>query len=120
VEVIRRMALVDREGVFDVAAPGTIPLSQCLRRTGRSMKLPMPAPGLRVLSSLAGRDRLAYSPEQLRRLGTPRMLDCTEVQRVLNWSPTYTSQEAFDSYVAAWAATSRVLSVRRRRPARST
>lgn len=120
VEVIRRMALVDREGVFDVAAPGTIPLSQCLRRTGRSTKLPMPAPGLRVLSSLAGRDRLAYSPEQLRRLGTPRMLDCTEVQRVLNWSPTYTSQEAFDSYVAAWAATSRVLSVRRRRPARST
>ena len=55
-----------------------------------------------------------------RKLGTPRMLDCTEVQRVLNWSPTYTSQEAFDSYVAAWAATSRVLSVRRRRPARST
>ncbi|KUP98029.1 NAD-dependent epimerase/dehydratase family protein [Thermobifida cellulosilytica] len=116
VEVIRRMALVDRAGVFDVAAPGAIPLSQCLRRTGRSVALPMPESGLRVLGSLAGRRKLDYSPERLRQWGTPRPLDCAEVQRALGWSPTYTSQEAFDSYVAGCAVSS---PRRRRRPQRS-
>ncbi|MEY9215075.1 NAD-dependent epimerase/dehydratase family protein [Thermobifida halotolerans] len=118
VEVIRRMALTDRDGVFDVAAPDAIPLSQCLRRAGRSMMLPVPEPGLRVLGSLAGRRRLDYSPERLRQLDSGRLLDCSAVQRALDWSPTYTSQEAFDSYVAGCAVSRTVPARRRRRPLR--
>ncbi|GAA3969116.1 NAD-dependent epimerase/dehydratase family protein [Thermobifida alba] len=119
VEVIRRMALVDRDGVFDVAAPGAVPLSHCLRRAGRSVVLPVPAPGLRVLGSLVGRGRAGYSPELLRQWGASRLLDCNEVQRVLDWAPTYTSQEAFDSYVAGYAPRAVSRARRRRRPLRS-
>lgn len=101
VEVIRRMALIDDGGVFNVAAPGAIPLSQCLRRVGRP-KMPLPERGLKVFGSLSRRGRLDYSPEQLRLLCYGRVLDSSKLERVLDWSPAYTSQEAFDAYVAGF------------------
>ncbi|TDQ54909.1 NAD-dependent epimerase/dehydratase family protein [Actinorugispora endophytica] len=99
VEVIRRMALAERDGVFNVAAPGAMPLSQCLRRAGRP-EMPVPERGLKMLGSLARRGRLDYSPEQLRLLCYGRVLDSSKLERALDWSPAYTSQEAFDAYVA--------------------
>ncbi|GAA3728253.1 NAD-dependent epimerase/dehydratase family protein [Spinactinospora alkalitolerans] len=98
VEAIRRMADSDGEGVFNVAAPGAMPLSQCLRRAGRP-EVPVPARGLRVLGGLARRGRLDYSPDQLRLLCYGRVLDSSKLERALDWAPSYTSQEAFDSYV---------------------
>ncbi|GLU49194.1 NAD-dependent epimerase/dehydratase family protein [Nocardiopsis ansamitocini] len=99
VEVIRRMALNERDGVFNVAAPGAMPLSQCLRRAGRP-EMPVPARGLKVLGGLARKGHLDYSPEQLRLLCYGRVLDASKLERALDWEPSYTSQEAFDSYVA--------------------
>ncbi|MFC7326396.1 NAD-dependent epimerase/dehydratase family protein [Marinactinospora rubrisoli] len=100
VEVVRRMAL-DRgvRGVFNVAAPGAMPLSQCLRRAGRP-EMPVPARGLSLVGSLARRAKLDYSPHQLRALCYGRVLDVEKLRRALDWSPVYTSQEAFDAFVA--------------------
>ncbi|PSK99607.1 UDP-glucose 4-epimerase [Murinocardiopsis flavida] len=99
VEVIRRMALGDAEGVFNVAAPGAMPLSQCLRRAGRP-EMPVPARGLRMLGGLARRAVLDYSPEQLRLLCYGRVLDSAKLQDALGWRPRHSSEEAFDSFVA--------------------
>ncbi|GAA3729917.1 NAD-dependent epimerase/dehydratase family protein [Salinactinospora qingdaonensis] len=101
VEVIRRMALSTdgQGGVFNVAAPGAMPLSQCLRRAGRP-EMPVPEHGLRVLNSLTPGAGFGYSPERLRTLCYGRVLDSSKLERALGWRPSYTSQEAFDSYVA--------------------
>ncbi|MDA8369219.1 MAG: NAD-dependent epimerase/dehydratase family protein [Nocardiopsaceae bacterium] len=98
VEAIRRMALGDGNGVFNVAAPGSLTLSQCLRRAGRP-GLAMPERGLRMLGGLARRGRLDYSPDQLRLLCSDRVLDFSKLEHTLGWTPTYTSQEAFESFL---------------------
>jgi UDP-glucose 4-epimerase len=110
VEAVRLMALGDGVGVFNVAAPGSLPLSQCLHRAGRH-GVAVPERGLRVLGGLARRGRLDYSPEQLRVLCNDRVLDSTKLERAVDWSPEYTSQEAFEAFLDG-AAPARV---RRRR-----
>lgn len=105
VEAVRRMALAGPggdgpDGVFNVAAPGSLPLSQCLRRVGRH-RFALPERGLKVLRGLSRRGELDYSPEQLRLLCCDRVLDHGKLERALGWSPSYTSQEAFESFLAA-------------------
>lgn len=108
VEAVRRMALADDgdggapDGVFDVAAPGSLPLSHCLRRVGRH-RFALPERGLKVLRGLARRGEVDYSPERLRQLCCDRVLDPTELERAIGWSPSYTSQEAFESFLGAAA-----------------
>lgn len=99
VEAVRRMALGDRAGAFDIAASGAMPLSQCLRRAGRS-GVAVPERGLRVLGGLSRRARAAYSPERLRSLCCEHTVDATKAERALGWTPAYTSQEAFDAFLA--------------------
>ncbi|GAA1086012.1 NAD-dependent epimerase/dehydratase family protein [Nocardiopsis composta] len=108
VEAVRRMALGGDgegalDGVFNVAAPGSLPLSHCLRRVG-GRRFAVPERGLRMLRGIARRTELDYSPEQLRLLCCDRVLDYGKLERTLGWSPSYTSQEAFESYLAAAAA----------------
>ncbi|MFC4562690.1 NAD-dependent epimerase/dehydratase family protein [Nocardiopsis mangrovi] len=98
-EAVRLMALGDRDGVFNVAAPGSLPLSQCLRRV-RGHGLAVPERGLKVFGGLARRTRLGYSPDQLRVLCNDRVLDATKLERALGWTPAYSSQEAFESFLA--------------------
>ncbi|GAB3439502.1 NAD-dependent epimerase/dehydratase family protein [Streptomonospora sediminis] len=102
VEAVRRMALAGGAGVFNVAGSGSLPLSQCLRRVGRR-RFAVPERGLRMLGGLARRGELDYSPDQLRLLCSDRVLDFSKLERVLDWSPAYTSQEAFEAYLTARA-----------------
>ncbi|WP_199493351.1 NAD-dependent epimerase/dehydratase family protein [Marinitenerispora sediminis] len=100
VEVVRRMAMSGAaRGVFNVAAPGAMPLSQCLRRAGRP-EMPVPARGLSLVGGLTRRTGMHYSPDQLRSLCYGRVLDASKLRRELDWAPAYTSQEAFDAFVA--------------------
>ncbi|MDA0563708.1 NAD-dependent epimerase/dehydratase family protein [Streptomonospora sp. S1-112] len=99
IEAVRRMALSDGQGVFNVAGSGSLPLSLCLRRVGRR-RFAVPEPGLRMLGGLARRSELDYTPEQLRVLCYDRVLDFSKLERALGWSPAYTSQEAFESYAS--------------------
>ncbi|WP_159944232.1 MULTISPECIES: NAD-dependent epimerase/dehydratase family protein [unclassified Nocardiopsis] len=101
VEALVRMALSDGTGFFDVAGADAVPLSHCLRRVG-GQRLPVPARGLRMLRGLARHGRIDYASSSASRavragLDTSGM-DSGSLERVLDWSPAYTSAEAFESY----------------------
>ena len=78
-----------------------------------------PVPATSASRTLSDCAKSGLSPELLRQWGASRLLDCNEVQRVLDWAPAYTSQEAFDSYVAGYAPRAVSRARRRRRPLRS-
>lgn len=97
VAAIQRVAVADHPGVFNVAGPGTLTLSQALRRSGRAL-LRVPDPGLRVLGGLAARAGLRRPPgDELELLRYGRVVDTTSIERELGWAPGYSSAAAFDA-----------------------
>lgn len=102
VEVLVRTALGEQTGFYDIAADGDIPLSQCLRWAGRQ-RLPVPVRGLRVLRNVARHRGIDYACQSGRDLvsdhGTALAIDSARLERELRWSPSYTSLEAFASFV---------------------
>ncbi|WP_150240546.1 NAD-dependent epimerase/dehydratase family protein [Nocardiopsis quinghaiensis] len=101
VEALVRMALSDSTGSFDVAGADSVPLSHCLRRVG-GQRLPVPKRGLRVLRGLARHGRIAYASSSASRAVRTELdtsgMDSGSLERVLDWSPAYSSVEAFDAY----------------------
>ncbi|MFD0656493.1 NAD-dependent epimerase/dehydratase family protein [Thermocatellispora tengchongensis] len=62
VEVLRRMALEDHPGTYNVAGDGVLLLSQCVRRAGL-LTMPIPSPAFRMLGDLArGAGLVDFSP----------------------------------------------------------
>lgn len=98
VEAVRRMAVEDHPGTYNVAGHGVLPLSQALRRAGRP-SFPVAAPGLRLIGGLARRGGLGGIPaDQLPLLRYGRVVDTAKVERELGWRPSYTTVEAFDDF----------------------
>ncbi|ASU60688.1 MULTISPECIES: NAD-dependent epimerase/dehydratase family protein [Nocardiopsis] len=108
-EALVRMALSDGTGFFDVAGEDSVRLSHCLRRVG-GQRLPVPARGLRVLRGLAKHGRIDYASSSTSRavragLNTSGMRT-DSLERVLDWSPAYSSVEAFETYAGSRRGTS--------------
>jgi UDP-glucose 4-epimerase len=99
VEVLRRMAVEDHPGTFNVAGDGVVLLSQALRRGGRPI-LRLPAPVLQTLGDVGRRfgGLKGFSPELLRWLTYGRVLDTDLLARELSWRPKYSSEEAFTDF----------------------
>jgi UDP-glucose 4-epimerase len=102
VEVLRRMAVEDHPGTFNVAGDGVLLLSQALRRAGRP-QLPVPAASMSVVGDV-GR-RLArfsgFSPELLRWLTYGRVVDTSRLVSELSWRPKYTTEAALADFASA-------------------
>jgi UDP-glucose 4-epimerase len=96
VEVLRRMAVEDHPGTFNVAGDGVLLLSQALRRAGRPI-LRLPAPAVQILGDAGRRfgGLKGFSPELLRWLTYGRVLDSERLAAALCWRPKYSSEEAF-------------------------
>ncbi|GAB3479739.1 NAD-dependent epimerase/dehydratase family protein [Nocardiopsis coralliicola] len=88
------------DGIFNVAAPGSVPLSRVLQRVA-GRRFAVPERGLRVLGGITRRSRVDYSPDQLRLLCSGRVLDAGKLERSVGWRPAYTSAEALESYLTA-------------------
>jgi UDP-glucose 4-epimerase len=99
VEVLRRMAVEDHPGTFNVAGDGVVLLSQALRRAGRSI-LRLPAPAVQTLGDIGRRfgGLKGFSPELLRWLTYGRVLDTDRLAVELSWRPKYSSDEAFADF----------------------
>jgi UDP-glucose 4-epimerase len=97
IEVLRLAALRDRPGVYNVAGPGVLLLSQALRRAGR-LSVPVPAPGVRLVASLVQR-RIDASPEQSSLVNFGRVVDITRLRTEFAYRPQYSTPEAFESLI---------------------
>ncbi len=98
---IHESAVSDQPGIFNIAGDGILPLSQAIRLAGR-----VPFPLLPPLVSVAGRAMIStgladFSPEQVRFLTYGRGVDTARMRDVLGFAPEYTTQQAFESFVAA-------------------
>ncbi|GGS62762.1 hypothetical protein GCM10010156_22170 [Planobispora rosea] len=99
VEVLRRMAMEDHPGTFNVAGDGVLLLSQCLRRAGL-LSLPIPTPAFRFLGDLArGVGMVDFSPEQLRLMCHGRVVDTARLAQTLGWKPKFSTSAAFEDFL---------------------
>ncbi len=99
VEVLRRMAVEDHPGTFNVTGDGVLLLSQCLRRAGRPT-LPVPSPAFRLLGEMArGVGRVDFSPEQLALMSHGRAVDASRLAVELGWKPKFSTAAAFDDFL---------------------
>jgi UDP-glucose 4-epimerase len=99
VEVLRRMAMEDHPGTFNVAGDGVLLLSQCVRRAGL-LSFPLPAPAFGFLGDLArGVGMVEFSPEQLRLMCHGRAVDTARLVAALGWKPKFSTGAAFEDFL---------------------
>lgn len=101
VEVIVRAVLQDHPGTFNVAADGTLLLSQVARMLGRPT-LPLPPIGtgvsLRRVAGLMGGD---ISADLHRLLTYGRVVDTTALREQFGYAPEFSTAETFEAFAAA-------------------
>ncbi|MGZ6791518.1 MAG: NAD-dependent epimerase/dehydratase family protein, partial [Mycobacteriales bacterium] len=98
IEVLRRCAVEDHPGIFNVGGEGVLLLSQAVRRVGR-VSFSVPSPLVSVVGQAFRRAGLVdFSPEQMRYLEHGRVADVGRLAAELGWAPRSTS-EAMASFV---------------------
>jgi len=98
-ETLWRTTMHDHSGTFNIAGDGVLTLSQAIRRAGRP-SLPLPQPAAPWIGGALRRLRVAdFSSEQLRFLSYGRVVSTTRMREVLEFTPRYSSREAFDDFV---------------------
>jgi UDP-glucose 4-epimerase len=96
--VLTRATTGDFTGTVNVGAPGTVLLSQAIRRLGR-IAAPVPGPAIGSLSRLTRRTgRVDVSPEQMRLLHSGRVLDIRVLREEFGYTPRYTTSAALADY----------------------
>jgi UDP-glucose 4-epimerase len=100
VEVLRRMAVEDHPGTFNVAGDGVMLLSQAVRRAGRPT-VALPAPAVAALGDAGRRfgGMTGFSPELQRWLTYGRVIETTRLAGELTWAPKYDTEGAFADFV---------------------
>ena len=100
VAVLEQAATGDHPGIYNVAGPGVLYLSQCTRLAGR-LPAPVPFPLVSAVAGLVRRsERVDFSPEQLRFLQFGRVGDITRLRTEFEYEPRYSTREAFEDFVA--------------------
>jgi len=99
VSVLERSIAEDHPGIYNVAGPGILYLSQAVRMSGRPM-IPVPLPLLGPLAGAARRlGRVDVSPEQLRFLLYGRVGDLTRLRTVFGYEPKHSTADAFREFL---------------------
>jgi UDP-glucose 4-epimerase len=91
--------LSDETGVFNVAGPGVVMLSQALRRMGRP---PLPLPALVLGSGGQSLLRLLGAqlpPNLVPYLSYGRGLDTTKLASTFGWSPERSTADTLDEFI---------------------
>ncbi|MEU8003359.1 NAD-dependent epimerase/dehydratase family protein [Catellatospora sp. NPDC049111] len=97
-EILRRSVLEDHQGTFNVAGPGTLTLSQAVRRSGR-VALPVLEPAMHAAASF-GRGVAGLSLDQVDLFVHGRVVDTAKLVREYGFTPRSTA-DAFDDFVRA-------------------
>ncbi len=106
VEVLRRAALGQHPGVYNVAGDGVVYLSQAVRRAGR-LRVPVPAAAIALVGGLVGNSAVVeFSAERADFLNFGRVVDTTRLHEEFGYRPRYSTDEALQSYLDRSAVTS--------------
>ncbi len=98
--LLEHLALGDFAGTVNAAGDGTMTLAQAIHRAGR-IPLPVPSFGLDPLSRVMRTVRLGgFSPNQVKTLAAGRVMDTTRLRERAQFTPTFTTIEAFDDFAA--------------------
>lgn len=99
--VLERAARESHPGVFNVGGDGVLTVSQAIRRSGR-VSLPVPAMAMPSAARIfRGARVLDFSPDQVRFLNYGRVVDTARLKREFEFTPRWTTRQAFDDYVHA-------------------
>jgi UDP-glucose 4-epimerase len=100
VEVLYQACLDTRPGIFNVAGPGVLYLSQTARIAGRP-RVPVPVPLVESVAGLFRRARVVAVPsDQLRFLSYGRVADITRLRETFGYTPRYRARETLESFLA--------------------
>jgi UDP-glucose 4-epimerase len=100
IDLLCRAVVEEHPGTFNIAADGTLLVSQAIRRAGRT-SLPIPSVAMSSMGALFGRTGLIdFSPEQLRFLLFGRGVDTTRMRAEFGHRMRFTTVEAFDDFVS--------------------
>lgn len=101
VAVSERAVFADHPGIFNVAGPGIVYLSQAIRMAGRPW-VAVPLPLVNGLAGLARRaGQIDISPEQLPFLLYGRVGDLTRLRTGFGYEPRYATMSAFAEFLDA-------------------
>jgi UDP-glucose 4-epimerase len=101
VEIIQRAVTGEVTGTFNVAGDGALDLAEIAGRLGKRV-LWLPDPLLKAVLGVGSRLGVSrYGPEQTRFLKHRPVLDNTRLREVFGLTPSHTSAEAFDAWLAA-------------------
>ena len=101
VEVAFRSCMERRPGVYNVAGPGILYLSQAIRIAGKP-SLPVPAPLVPTLAGVMRRRGIVdFSADQLRFLYFGRVGDISRMRTAFGYEPRFSTRAAFDDFLAS-------------------
>lgn len=101
VEIVQQAVTGEMTGAFNVAGDGALTITQIADRLGKQV-LWLPEPLLAAVLSVGTRLGVSrYGPEQTRFLTYRPVLDNTRLRTVFGYTPTHTSAEAFEAWLAA-------------------
>ena len=101
VEIIQRAVTGDVTGTFNVAGDGALDLTEIAERLGKRV-LWLPDPLLKAVLGIGSRIGVSrYGPEQTRFLKHRPVLDNTRLREVFGLTPSHSSAEAFEAWLAA-------------------
>ena len=101
VEVLYRSVVGDHPGIFNVAGPGIIYLSQAVRLAGKPT-VPVALPFVQGLAQALRRSgRVDFSPDQLQFLQFGRVGDITRLRQSFEFEPAFSTREGFEDFLAS-------------------
>lgn len=96
-ETLRLATVGSRPGTFNVAGDGAMPLSQILRRTGRT-GIAVPRPLIALAGSATGNSGvLDFAAEQASYLAYGRVVDTARLRTEFGYTPRYSTAETVQS-----------------------
>jgi UDP-glucose 4-epimerase len=101
VEILYRSVVEDHAGIYNVAGPGIVYLSQAIRVAGKP-SVPIPLPFVNSLGGLVRRTgRVDFSPEQLQFLLFGRVGDIDRLRTEFGYEPQYSTRAALADFLGA-------------------
>jgi UDP-glucose 4-epimerase len=99
--VLRSSVMEDHNGIFNVAGPGVLYLSQAIRLAGRPSAPTPPALTRTLANLLRSTGQVDFASDQLQMLQYGRVGDITRLLQQFDYEPAYSTRTAFEDFLAS-------------------